>query len=50
MDWLLLVMLPAVIYSFFPEEITEMATGIVNSIKEGFLDTIDALFSGGNLL
>lgn len=46
MDWLLLVMLPAVIYSFFPEETTE----IVNSIKEGFLDTIDTLFSGGNLL
>lgn len=50
MDWLLLVMLPAVIYSFFPEETTEMAKVIGNIVKDGVLYTIDTLFSGGNLL
>lgn len=50
MDWLLLVMLPAIIYSFLPEETTEMAKEIGNNIKERFLDTVDTLFSGVNLL
>lgn len=48
MDWLILIMLPAVAYTTPTEELENMIKEIAYGIKECILDMADLFLSGGN--
>lgn len=47
MDWLLLIMLPAIGYMMLTEEIENKIKEMAHGIKEGVLDMADLFLSGG---
>lgn len=47
MDWLILVMLPALCYAVLPEELENIGKEMARGIKEGVLDMADLFLSGG---
>lgn len=47
MDWLILVMLPALCYAVLSEELENIGKEMAHGIKEGVLDMAGLFLSGG---
>lgn len=47
MDWLILVMLPALCYAVLPEELENIGKEMAHGIKEAVLDMADLFLYGG---
>lgn len=47
MDWLILIMLPAIGYTMLTEKLEKEIKEMAHGIKEGILDMADLFLSGG---